>query len=69
MTCVKIGHLFISRHSFIKKKDKKKPEENLIYVSLLSSDFWLRQHGPFFYQVLYQAGTGPPTHSLSQSIN
>ena len=47
MTCVKTGHLFISQHSFIKKK-KKKNGENFICVSWLSSDFWLRQHGPFF---------------------
>ena len=45
---VKRGHLFISP-LFIKKK---KPGENLICISWLSSDFWLRQHGIFFYQVL-----------------
>ena len=36
ITCVKRGHLFISGHSFIKKKRKqKKLGENLICVSWL----------------------------------
>ena len=47
MTCVKLAHL--SQHFFIKKKKKRKPGENLICVSWNSSDFWLRQHGPFFF--------------------
>ena len=45
MTCVKRGYLFISQHSFIKKKKKKKGGKfNLCFLV----DFWLRQHGPIF---------------------
>ena len=55
------------KRTFIYESLKKKPGENLICVSWLSSNFWLRRHGPF-YQVL-ESGWYWATYSLAYSVN
>ena len=74
--CKKRTYVYKSTFFHYKKKrnkKKKKPGENLIFVSWLGSDFWLRQHDPFFiYQVLVSGWywtTYSLTHSINQSIN
>ena len=65
MTCEKRGYLFMGEHSFIKKKNLG---ENLICVSWLSSHFWLRQHGPFYFSQVLVSGLYWATYSINQSV-
>ena len=45
--CKKRTFVYKSASFHKKKKKQKKTGENLICISWLSSDFWLRQHDPF----------------------
>ena len=65
-------HLFISRHSFIKKERNKKNGGKFDLCFLVELGFWLRQHDPFFYQVLvlgWYWTTYSLTHSINQSVS
>ena len=57
--------IYLCQHSFIKKK---RPEKNFICLSWLSSDFWLRQHGPFYFYRILVSGWYWAMYSLNPSV-